>query len=62
MLRGEELLEVHFEKLVIGTGSHVRLPPIAGNDLPGVVGIEGGAVRPGRRTGPRHADRGLGGR
>jgi hypothetical protein len=30
---------VHFERLVLATGSYERLPPIAGNDLPGVVGI-----------------------
>ena len=41
VLRGEELLAVHFENLVIATGSHLRLPPIVGNDLPGVVGIDG---------------------
>jgi sarcosine oxidase alpha subunit family protein len=30
---------VRFERVALGTGSYERLPPIAGNDLPGVVGI-----------------------
>jgi len=31
--------EVRFERCVLGTGSYERLPPIAGNDLPGVIGF-----------------------
>ena len=32
------LAEIHFERLVLATGSYERLPPIPGNDLPGVLG------------------------
>jgi hypothetical protein len=35
----EGLTAVHFEQIVISTGSYERLPPIAGNDLPGVLGL-----------------------
>jgi hypothetical protein len=31
-------LELRFERLVLATGSVERLPPVAGNDLPGIVG------------------------
>jgi sarcosine oxidase alpha subunit family protein len=31
-------LELRFDRLVLATGSVERLPPVAGNDLPGVVG------------------------
>jgi hypothetical protein len=54
LLRGERMLCVHFERLVLDTGSYERLPPIRGNDLPGVVGLAAaerygaaGALRPG---------------
>lgn len=33
------LTAVHFEQIIISTGSYERLPPIAGNDLPGVLGL-----------------------
>ena len=32
------LAEIRFERLVLATGSYERLPPIPGNDLPGVMG------------------------
>ena len=41
LLRGDRLLEVRFEHLVLATGSYDRLPPVDGNDLPGVVGLPG---------------------
>jgi hypothetical protein len=54
LLRGDRMLSVRFEKLVLETGSYERLPPITGNDLPGVVGLaaaerygEAGALRAG---------------
>lgn len=31
-------VEIRFERLVLATGSWERLPPVAGNDLPGVMG------------------------
>jgi hypothetical protein len=34
------LLDVRFERLVLGTGAYERLPPVPGNDLPGVIGLE----------------------
>jgi Sarcosine oxidase A3 domain/2Fe-2S iron-sulfur cluster binding domain len=56
VLRADGLAEVRFERLVLGTGAYERLPPIAGNDLPGVVGLEAveryaaaGALAPGTR-------------
>jgi hypothetical protein len=33
------LTAVRFERIIISTGSYERLPPIAGNDLPGVLGL-----------------------
>jgi hypothetical protein len=54
LLRGDRMLCVRFEGLVLDTGSYERVPPIRGNDLPGVVGLgaaerygEAGALRPG---------------
>jgi hypothetical protein len=54
LLRGDRMLSVRFERLVLDTGSYERLPPIQGNDLPGVVGLaaaerygEAGALRAG---------------
>ena len=35
-----EVLEIACRRLVIATGAYLRLPPIAGNDLPGVVSID----------------------
>ncbi len=35
-----ELLEVHCERLILATGAHLRLPPILGNDLPGVLHLD----------------------
>ncbi|HUH15885.1 MAG TPA: 2Fe-2S iron-sulfur cluster-binding protein [Gaiellaceae bacterium] len=59
------LLAIRFERLVIAAGAYERLPPIAGNDLPGVVGLAAaaryaaaGALPPGTRIavwGPRRA-------
>jgi bacterioferritin-associated ferredoxin len=50
------LVAVRFERLVLATGSYERLPPVPGNDLPGVIGIgaaeaygAAGALRPGLR-------------
>ncbi len=39
LLRGDRMLTLRFELLVLDTGSYERLPPIPGNDLPGVVGL-----------------------
>jgi hypothetical protein len=39
VLRDDRLTLVHFERLVLSTGSYERLPTISGNDLPGVVGL-----------------------
>jgi hypothetical protein len=56
LLRGDRMLAVRFDRLVLATGSYERLPPIAGNDLPGVIGLDAaetygaaGALRPGVR-------------
>lgn len=35
-----ELVEVRCERLVLATGAHLRLPPIVGNDLPGVLHLD----------------------
>ena len=35
-----EVLEIHFERLVLATGAYLRLPPILGTDLPGVVSLD----------------------
>jgi hypothetical protein len=40
VLTGDELVAVRFNRLVITTGSYVRLPPIPGNDLPGILSLE----------------------
>ncbi len=58
------LTAVHFRRITISTGSYERLPPIIGNDLPGVLGIgalevygAAGGLRPGTRIAvwaPRH--------
>jgi sarcosine oxidase alpha subunit family protein/2Fe-2S iron-sulfur cluster protein len=39
VLSGERLLKLGFERLVLATGGYERLPPIRGNDLPGVLGL-----------------------
>ncbi|HWH06230.1 MAG TPA: 2Fe-2S iron-sulfur cluster-binding protein, partial [Gaiellaceae bacterium] len=39
VLRDDRLLEVRFDRLVLDTGSYDRLPPVEGNDLPGVIGL-----------------------
>jgi hypothetical protein len=54
VLREDRLAAVHFERLVLATGTYERLPPIAGNDLPGVIGLKaleryGPSIRPGTR-------------
>jgi len=57
LLRGDRMLSVRFERLVLATGSYERLPPVIGNDLPGVIGLgaaeiygEAGALRRGLRV------------
>jgi bacterioferritin-associated ferredoxin len=35
-----ELLEIRCERLVLATGAHLRLPPLLGNDLPGVLHLD----------------------
>jgi len=56
VLRAGELLAIHFERLVLATGSYERLPPVPGADLPGVIGLDAlerygrqGAIRAGTR-------------
>jgi hypothetical protein len=54
VLREGRIAAVRFERLVLATGSYERLPPIAGNDLPGVIGLKaleryGPSLRPGTR-------------
>jgi hypothetical protein len=56
VLTGDRLLAVRFERLVVATGSYVRLPPVPGNDLPGIVSLDAaeryarsGALRAGTR-------------
>jgi hypothetical protein len=44
VLRGRGMLSVRFERLVLATGSYVRLPPIPGNDLPGVIGLDAAEI------------------
>jgi hypothetical protein len=39
VLTGDRLLKLSFERLVLATGGYERLPPIPGNDLPGVLGL-----------------------
>jgi hypothetical protein len=39
VLSGDRLLKLSFERLVLATGGYERLPPIRGNDLPGVLGL-----------------------
>jgi hypothetical protein len=55
VLREDGLVAVRFERLVLATGGYERLPPIAGNDLPGVIGLKAlerfaPALRPGLRV------------
>jgi hypothetical protein len=57
LLRADRALLVHFQYLVVCTGSYDVLPPIPGNDLPGVIGLAGaerygdaGALRRGLRV------------
>lgn len=35
-----ELLEVRCARLVLATGAHLRLPPLLGNDLPGILHLD----------------------
>lgn len=56
VLRQGSIAAVRFDRLVLATGTYERLPPIAGNDLPGTVGLHAaeryaaaGALRPGLR-------------
>lgn len=54
VLSEDTLAAVRFERLVLATGAYERLPPIPGNDLPGVIGLKaleryGFALRPGTR-------------
>jgi bacterioferritin-associated ferredoxin len=39
VLRPDALVALRFERLVVAHASYPRLPPIAGNDLPGVLGL-----------------------
>jgi bacterioferritin-associated ferredoxin len=39
VLRPDALVAMRFERLVLATGSYERLPPIPGNDLPGMLGL-----------------------
>jgi bacterioferritin-associated ferredoxin len=39
VLREDSLVALHFDELVLATGTYERLPPIPGNDLPGVIGL-----------------------
>lgn len=39
VLSEQGLTAVHFQRIVLSTGSYERLPPVMGNDLPGVLGI-----------------------
>jgi hypothetical protein len=57
VLFDDALAMVSFERMTIATESYERLPPIEGNDLPGVIGLgaaerygEAGALRPGVRV------------
>ena len=56
VLRAGRMVSLRFQRLVLETGTYERLPPIPGNDLPGVVGLEAteiygraGALRRGLR-------------
>lgn len=40
VLSEESLVAVHFERLIVATGTYVRLPAIPGNDLPGVISLD----------------------
>jgi hypothetical protein len=58
VVRPDALVELRVARLVLDTGSYLRLPPVRGNDLPGVVGLDGlerygaaGALRRGVRLG-----------
>jgi len=44
VLRGGRMLSVRFRRLVLATGSYERLPPIEGNELPGVIGLEAAEI------------------
>lgn len=57
VVREDALVAMRFERLVLATGWYERLPPIAGNDLPGILGAKaleryarGGGLRPGTRV------------
>lgn len=39
VLDRDGVTEVHFQRCVLASGSYERLPPIPGNDLPGVIGL-----------------------
>jgi hypothetical protein len=56
VLEPDGLTGLHFERLILATGGYERLPPIPGNDLPGVLGLRAletygraGGLRPGTR-------------
>lgn len=56
LLDGDQLREIAFERLILEPTRRLRLPPIAGNDLPGVIGadalrryLDAGDVPRGRR-------------
>jgi hypothetical protein len=56
VLRRDRVIAFHFDELILATGTYDRLPPIPGNDLPGVIGLQAaqryaacGGLRPGTR-------------
>jgi hypothetical protein len=57
VLEADALVALRFDRLILATGSYERLPPVPGNDLPGVIGLPAleryaaaGALAPGRRV------------
>jgi hypothetical protein len=57
VLREDSLVALRCDRLVLATGTYDRLPPIRGNDLPGVIGLHAaerygaaGGLRPGLRV------------
>jgi bacterioferritin-associated ferredoxin len=57
VLRPDALVALRFERLVVAAGQYPRLPPVAGNDLPGLLALSAferyagaGGVSPGLRV------------
>jgi carbon monoxide dehydrogenase subunit G len=44
VLTGDALMAVQFERIVLATGGYERLPPIPGNDVPGVIGTRAAEI------------------